>query len=467
MPLLVLKLLKVLLGKLLGLAVLVAAAVGGLAAYLYVNDSIRVEQERQETLERLRQEVSGAYERLGEVHAELAQLGKRIEVTRTRMRMAKVTLDYLESFLLKIEYLFLTPEERREHKDKLERAQARREEVSSALAGLISEQGDLRTDRAEMAEKAKQLEERILQLETSGSEIDRYLSASWNRLKVYLPIALALLIFDPILWKLFAYYGLAPLVAVAKPIRFSEDPQPSPRVGRSGVSATVRLEPGERIWVRESFLQASDESLRKKTRFILDWRFPVSCLAAGLVELTELEARSEEGSGSLTVSTQDKPELELAVVSLSRGESMIIRPSFVAAVAGEAGSRVEIRRRWRFGAAQSWITLQFRYFEFEGPCRIALAGTRGVRKELIEDPQRRGRRANQDSTIGFTPQLSYGAARAETFWAYFRGFNPLFDDVFAGQGVFLCQEISRGVDAQKARRFWASLKDGLLKLLGV
>jgi hypothetical protein len=50
------------------------------------------------------------------------------------------------------------------------------------------------------------------------------------------------------------------------------------------------------------------------------------------------------------------------------------------------------------------------------------------------------RRTNQDATIGFTPNLDYRPVSAETFWSYYRGMNPLFDDLFAGRGLFLVQE---------------------------
>ena len=467
MSLFILKLCKFLFGKIIGIAVLIALAVGVFATYLYITDSVRLEQERLNKLELLRDEAAEAHERLIGLHEELAETAKRIEVSQTRLKLAKETLEYLESVFLKIEYFFYSAEEKQAHDEKLRKAKSEREDIDTAIATLLSGQGNLRSERAELAEKAKQLEERITELEGSGSKVGKYVSAAWKELKVYLPITLAILLLGPIIWKTFLYYVIAPLVVATKPIRFYGESKTELIIGKSGVSASVRMKKGERIWVRESFLQASDESLIKKTRFLLDWRFPVTCVAAGLIELTELSTDDEDHEGSLTVSTQDKPDLELAFVELNEGESMIIRPSFVAAIAGEMGKAVDIRRRWRIGTAQSWITLQFRYFEFIGPCRIGLAGTRGVRAEVIDNPKNKGRRANQDSTIGFTPSLSYGAARAETFWAYFRGFNPLFDDVFCGQGVFLCQEISKGSDAMRARRFWGGLKEGLFKILGV
>jgi len=77
------------------------------------------------------------------------------------------------------------------------------------------------------------------------------------------------------------------------------------------------------------------------------------------------------------------------------------------------------------------------------------------------------RRTNQDATIGFTPGLAYRPIRAETFWAYFRGMNPLFDDLFEGTGVFLCQETSAKGAQEQVRKFWAGLWSGLLRVFGL
>ena len=97
---------------------------------------------------------------------------------------------------------------------------------------------------------------------------------------------------------------------------------------------------------------------------------------------------------------------------------------------------------------------------------MVVSGIRGVRSERILSTEGKGRRANQDSTIGFTPDLEFGAARAEAFWAYFRGFNPLFDDVFRGDGTFFCQEISKG-EISGPVRFWVGLRDAFLKIIGI
>jgi hypothetical protein len=142
----------------------------------------------------------------------------------------------------------------------------------------------------------------------------------------------------------------------------------------------------------------------------------------------------------------------------------VLRPSFLAGLATEQGRKVRIRRRWQIFRWQAWVTMQFRYFEFVGPARLIVAGSRGVRVERLAAT---ARRTNQDATIGFTPALDYKPVRAETFWGYYRDMNPLFDDLFAGEGFFLCQEISTEGAAGNVRKFWAGLWSSALKVFGL
>jgi hypothetical protein len=102
--------------------------------------------------------------------------------------------------------------------------------------------------------------------------------------------------------------------------------------------------------------------------------------------------------------------------------------------------------------------------------KLVLWAYRGVRAErLTQENIKQGneRRTNQLATIGFTPSLSYRSRRSETFISYLRNQNPLFDDLFSGQGVFLCQQISRAEHHRQSGKFWANLWNGLTKIIGI
>jgi hypothetical protein len=258
-----------------------------------------------------------------------------------------------------------------------------------------------------------------------------------------------------------------------------------PEVGASRVSVEAVLRPGELLRVKEKFLQASDEGIVKRTRFVLDWRIPLTSLACGLVELIEMHpsrrvpeirnaagesAVEGEGEFRVTLSNGQDPHIELAIVEVPAGASLVLRPSFLAGVIQREGERLEIRRHWRLFRWQAWISGQFRFFEFVGPCRLVVAGSRGVRAERLVDRAGQSapaRRTNQDATIGFTPNLAYRPVRAETFWSYYRGMNPLFDDLFAGRGLFVLQETATEGAGAKAGKFWSSVWNGVLKVFGL
>ncbi|MDE0769127.1 MAG: hypothetical protein OSB19_12135 [Opitutaceae bacterium] len=444
----------------------IALVVGGFALYLYVGDSLKIERERIGLLAEAQANAQAAYSRLDGIHSEIQTVAGDLESALGQLETAHALVERLEGFLSKIEYLFSTAEEKAAVDNQLANGRADSTRLGPLIDRLRGRNSELRITRAGLSEEARILEERIVKLESSSSEVAQYVDLSWETVRPYLPYALAGIIFGPFLLKAFAYYAIAPIFQRAEPIRFSKEALEGPSALDGGVSVALILRENERAWIKESYLQASDEHLDRKNRFVLNWQIPFTCVAAGLVELIEFTLQDATSSGRITASTQNEANMELSLIDIPEGGSIILRPSHLIGLVSTNGSPVIIRRRWSFVRAQAWMTLQFRYFEFVGPCRLVVAGIRGVRMERLDPEQIAGRRTNQNSTIGFTPDLDFGAVRAETFWAYFRGFNPLFDDVFRGKGTFFCQEISKGQESGPAR-FWASIRDAALKVLGV
>lgn len=466
MPLILLKAAKWLLGKGLVWGLVAGLAVAVFAFWMFVQKSYSSEGTRVSELSQLQERATVVYSELESAHSRLIELGDELEENRKRIEAANQVIEYFDGILNRIERLItMSSEERGESERRLEEAKAEKATEQDARKLKLNEQSDLRVNRIAFSEEAKSLESRIGELEGSASGFVEHLEDAWRQMKPYLLIAVASAILFPIAWKLFAFYVWAPLLSLSGPIRLVREALPASSLGESGVSARVDLHEGESLWVKESYLQASDESLERKTRFVLDWSIPATCAAAGLLEMVELHAPTG-GSGQVTVSPQRKAELEVALVDIPAGGQMVVRPSSVAGIVSRTGKSVQIKRRWRLFHPQAWLTFQFRYFVFQGECSLIVSGIRGVRFEKMDTGENQGRRSNQIATIGFTPDLGYGVVRAETFWGYFRGFNPLFDDVFRGRGAFLCQEISEE-DASKASRFWSGLWSGALKVLGV
>ena len=464
MTVLLLKLGKWLAGKTVGLVLAAALVVVVYAVWSFARDQLSSERSAGEEWRSLQVQAQETYAQLNRIHGRLIEVGKSVDENRRKLESARAMVDALNGILDKIQRLLMTEQERAEQERRLAEAQREQDEASRALDQLLSERSQLRLDRVALTELGKSLEKRLGELEGQSSTFLAYLRDAWHQLRTYIVIGVVSIVTVPVALKVFAYYLWAPVVERLGAIRFEKEALPLPELVERGVSTQLRLEPRQRIWVRESMLQSSDESLKRKTRFVLNWKIPFTCLAAGLVEMVELGA--SETAGVVTVSSQKRSELEVAHLRIPEGGRLIVRPSLIAGIVSRSGDSVLIRRRWRVFNFQAWLTFQFRYFEFSGPCDLLVNGVRGVRLETLAVDTPLGRRSNAIATIGFSPDLRYGVARAETFWSYFRSFNPLFDDVFRGRGVFLCQEIT-DKEETTAARFWAGIWNAALKLFGV
>lgn len=445
----------------------------GLAAYgmwLFLRDNVDFDSRRSERVEQVRAER----DRLATLHAAaLAQIAaleaEAAEHERKIQQAGRVieTLRQLESWWDRI---LGNPEQQKANAEQI----AKMEKMQTSLAATLNEVRRTLThatwESEGMALSLARAEADLVDAEQTTSRAEHYLRLAWEKAGLYVIIALVSYFFGPTLWKIFLFYGLGPLMARSRPIRFAESISALPSVTPSHVSIEAALWPGEVLHIREKFLQASDEGLARRTRFLLDWRIPLTSLACGLSELVEMRNVTAAGERRVTFSNADDPHTELSLVDVPEGASLILRPSFLAGAITSGEQRLVIRRRWQLFRWQSWLTLQFRFFEFVGPCRLLITGVRGVRAERLMDRdglKPRARRTNAAATIGFTPSLDYRPVRAETFWGYYRDMNPLFDDHFAGYGLFLVQETSNAGDGTKGGRFWTSLWNGMMKVFGL
>jgi hypothetical protein len=459
-----------LLTKLIVAAVIVALGLAGWGLWLYLSDEFSAEEDRLARLEHLAQEKERLAQFQAEIAASLTALRAEVETQQERVARAErilATFRDLESWW---DRWFGNKEQQalnEKRRDRMEHLHGETVQRIQQLFGTIGEE----EQRLEMVgDDLLRVDQEMSALAEAESKATHYLRVAWDHARLYLLIALLVFFFGPTLFKLFAYYLLAPLLARGRAIRLAQGQAALPAVGASRVSVDTPLWPGEVLRVKEKFLQASDEGLTRKTKFVLDWRIPVTSIACGLIELVEMRNGRAVGEQRVTFSTMDDPHTELAVIAVPEGGSIILRPSFLAGVITSTDKPLKIRRRWALLRWQAWITLQFRFFEFAGPCRLIVAGTRGVRGErLVEGAglTRPARRANKQATIGFTPNLDYLPVRAETFWSYYRGMNPLFDDLFAGEGIFVLQETTSAAEGNRVGRFWSSVWNGVLKVFGL
>ncbi|MFA5262689.1 MAG: hypothetical protein WC378_02615 [Opitutaceae bacterium] len=453
--------------KLSGVLLIAALGLGGIGLWLYLTDSLSFEDRRAEIIRAFngeRNHLLQARESVAKRRLELA--GKR-DGEAQRIAQATRAIRALSELESSWDRVFGDGARQREYasrKEKLVAARQQSEARAIELEHLITLE-DYTRDGLDLA--LGRLEARMEQMRYTESKLLHYLRAAWDRSKWYLFAAVGGWFLGPLLGKAALFYGVAPLIARGRPIRFAQSVAAQPEIRESRVALDVLMEPGQTLCVKERFLQASDEGLEKKTRYLFDWRMPLTSLACGLTEMIDLRNPGKGGQLHVTLSNSGDALTELASVRLHEGGSLILRPRHIAGVVMPSGGKAVIRRRWVLTRWQAWVTFQFRYFEFCGPMEIILAGVRGVRVESLAG---RGvdaaRRTNKNAIIGFTPDLDYRPARAETFWAYYRGLNPLFDDLLAGQGLFLCQ--ASAVEAEETGgKFWSAVWNGAMRVFGL
>ncbi len=455
-----------------GIAVLIAVlGLVGVGLWLFLKDQVDLETRRLEYIAELQAKQIEFSEAKTEALKAAGEVREAIKAQEERIQQADKIIANLRALQSWWDRWFGDGEQQQANEDRIQNLNNLRSTATTKLA-------EHTRDLATIAEQVETLDFQLASIkkdlegsEAAESAVSHYVRAAWDRSKLYLIVALVVFFCGPTIVKLLAFYVLAPWLSRGKAIRFEESAVAFPHVRKSAVSSEVGLWPGEVLRVKEKFLQTSDEDLRRKTRFVFDWAIPFTSLACGLIELVELRNGKAGERAALTLSNSDDPHTELSVIEVPEGASLVLRPSFLVGVITRDEEKVEIRRRWALLRWQAWITLQFRFFEFVGPCRLIVAGSRGVRAEVLQPdplkPTRTARRTNQLATIGFTPTLDYLPVRAETFWGYYRDMNPLFDDLFAGTGLFVMQETLGEGEGAKPRRFWAAVWNSVLKVFGI
>ncbi|MDN2709705.1 hypothetical protein O0880_09760 [Janthinobacterium sp. SUN118] len=277
----------------------------------------------------------------------------------------------------------------------------------------------------------------------------------------------------PLAIKAFFYFVLAPLasrlqpLSIARELQLAGDALPlSPSLpGESRISAVsqaLRLAPGQVMLIHPEYLQSSPVSTRNRTQWLLDWRFPLTSLAAGMVALTRLHS---DEPASVTISASDDPLLEVAIVHLPAGSALVFQPRGLVGLLCDAGQPLTMSSHWRLGSLHAWLTLQLRFIVFRGPVTLIVRGCRGVRLERAGQ----GRAISQSATLGFSTDVLYSTLRSETFIPYLRGQQALLNDRFDGDnGVYLYEETPRhGKQPGKVGSWFEGLTDALLKVFGI
>lgn len=426
-------------------------------------------EHRKAQLDKAVAELSQSRELIGELAAQLEQITEQVKQKQRQLRELEAKQQKLDEFLQKVMNLFRRDEVLAEKKS-IEAEQARlRKEVTE----LSNSGRDIRIQGGETAEEVARremlLEEKQKQLNEMQQLRDTMDDLMQNQLKqlavqaFYILLALLLI---PILWKVAAFYVFAPIVQSSKPIALGEKSEGLERISVTSSHPAQRLNliQGEVLLTRVDYLQGSMGDFKKGTKWLMDWRYPFSSLAAGLCVLTKIQNASEQG-GEVTLSTQEDATEELAVIEIPAGVSLVFRPNFLIAVCHPAENPPRIRSKWVFRKLHAWVNLQFRYLIVDGPTRLVFSAQRGIQVEDVSE-KALGRRVNAQLVVAFSPQLDYLPRRAETFVAYLWGKNTLFDDYFQGSGTVIQQQVTGG-KRNPIARFWESIFGAIGKVFGI
>lgn len=466
-----------------GGVVIIALAVVAFGLWLYLKDPVSIDDWQHEIVRSInveRAKLKGAIDvvsrKMDRISAEMTaeqEKGKQADKIIANLRELQSTWDKYTG----------NAEQQKANDQRIESLTATRLAATAKIAALQQTFNQATWERDAREAELGKLEEKRVAAQEEESTFMRYAERTWNyefgiepvtvQLQQLVVVALVLYFLAPMFFRAGMYFSVAPWVARRKPIRITQELSTLPSIGEIKPAVGTVLQPGQRLWVRNGYRIAASESVKTARRGVLDWRVPLSCLSAGLTKLTEVQAAEGVGAVELTVEKQGKAKGELVVVTLPEGASLVLRPSFLAGVITEQGKGLKLRRRWQLFRFQVWVTRQFRFFEFHGPCQLVVASERGVRVEQLlarEDGKTPARRVSQEATMGFTPNLNYRPARATTFGGYFSGAVPLFDNVFAGTGIFLWQpatETEEDAEPAKPPGFWAGMQLNVKRAFGI
>lgn len=441
----------------LAMAVLISAlALVTYALWLFVRDHADFKEHRAQMSAQIdaertkaRAELSAVSQKTNVATAMLASQKQRSGLVEKALK----TLRELEPGTL--DKLVGNKEQQAAHDAQLARTVVMQTETQTRIEELQREVVAGEQTRAELEQKLAELDREQAQLKTEETAISHYLRVAWKEGNWAIYTVFFAYMFGWLVVAACLYYGWAQLSAKGRPVQLRKADVELPAIGESSVGVEHSLWPGERLWVRKRFIQSADMALTRRNRLLPDWRRPISWLLCGSCGLVELRNERSDGERQVVFTSMKDPFAELAVVSVPDGGSFVVRAGFVMGFIADIGLHPVIRRHWRVWSWQSWVSGQFGYWEFYGPCRLVVSCVSTLHGKTITSPDEANAISCREvlaSVVGFSPQLLIHPVRAEGFLRYWRRQTPLFELMLTGTGAYLTRELEgHGRDDVKAR----------------
>lgn len=377
-----------------------------------------------------------------------------LEALQKRAALAEKTLRGLHELEPgTIERLFGDEERRKAHEAQVARVKTIQAEVQTQMTEHREKIAAAVQARAELVRQQAELEENLRNLGKQNDAAGYYARQAWTEARWLVLAAVLAYLFGGVVTAFLLYYGWAAWVGRGRGLRLSTESASLPVIGESAMAAEESLWPGEVLWVRRNFLQGNDDGLSRKSRLTMSWRSLFACRFAGLWRMVELRNGRSDGARHVVLACKDDPFAELAVVSVPEGAAFVLRAGFLMGLIATAQQPPVFRRHWRFNRWQPWVSGQFGYIEFFGPCRLVVSCVSAVKAEAVvarEGGTPISKRTAHGGLIGFSPQLELKPVRTHGFWRYCKGRSPLFEVQVSGDGLFLTRDTEgRGRDG-----FW-------------
>ena len=437
--------------------------------WLYVQEPASFEVRRTNLVATNQQELT-------ELSGELALLTEAKSVTRAELEVQKSRRQQAEKTIKTLHELdpglldrVLGDEQTQQaHAARIARLEAIKVEAGLHVVELQNQLAETEARWAWVSGRLPLLEQKQLDLVTDQQPSFHYLRMAWAEARWLVAAVVLAYLIGRFFVDLALFYGVAPHITRGKAVQLVQGDVVLPVVQESDVKVADELWPGEMLRVRPQFLQSSDEGLKQRRCFVLNWRRAFSCLASGLTGLTELRNERNAGERHVNFASSKDPFAELTIVSVPESGSFILRAGFLVGVITPGGKSVAIRRHLRLFHWQSWVSGRFGYWEFFGPCRLIVSCVSAVTVESLradDAGELPSRWVAQAGVVGFSPQLALKPVRCLSFWRYFNERRPLYDVEISGTGVFLASE--SGGQARQRMRGNEGPAVKLLKLFGL
>jgi len=273
------------------------------------------------------------------------------------------------------------------------------------------------------------------------------------------------IVFAPFLLNCIVFFGLAKLAERIHRVRLNGSSSMSVvEVSAPQDLIEVDLEADSELLLKPEFIRNVPDNLQASTKVLLNYRIPLTSLAANLYMLTRFRTKTADGSVSVKLSESNGTETKLSIVELDECSQIVLSARHIVGIVQDKNKPLQISSKWLILKPSAWLTGQLRVLVLKGPARLVLKGTRGIFLQKITPSTP----CLCEGVIGYSANLVVQSNRTETFWAFHRNRRELLKHRFSGAEGVVLQEIHPQRKQVNASGWsFQRLADLILNLFGI